>query len=60
MDGISALGSAGSAAALQTEFQTRVAVMQKNAVQMQGEQALQLIQAAAADPAVGSKVNIQA
>lgn len=58
MEGISAAGSATSAQ-LQTEYQARVMVMQKNAVQFQGEQALQLIQAATVDPAVGAKVNIQ-
>lgn len=34
-------------------------VMQKDAVQFQGEQALQLIQAATIDPDVGATVNIQ-
>jgi len=58
MEGISTAGGA-AAIQFQTEYQARVRVMQKDAVQFQGEQALQLIQAVAADPAVGAKVNIQ-
>ena len=58
MEGISSAGSM-SAMQVQVQLQTRIMSMQKDMVEEQGELALELLQAATADPAVGRNVNIQ-
>lgn len=60
MEGISSIGAGMPAMQFETEFQTKVAVMQKNAVDQQGELMLQLIQSAGVDPQVGAALNVQA
>ncbi len=57
---IAAQSQAMSAAQLQLEFATRVAGMQKEFIEDQGELALQLIQAANIDPMVGQNLDVSA
>ncbi len=61
MTGISSIeAAAGSVSSLQfqTELTARVASMQKDAVDMQGDMAMKLIEAASTTPQVGSQLNI--
>ena len=58
MAGITGL-SGISGAQLQTEFQVRVAVLQKDAAELEGDLALKLIASASIDPAVGQQLSVQ-
>jgi hypothetical protein len=58
MEGISSAGSM-SAMQFEVQLQTRVLAMQKDMVDQQGDLALELIQAATIDSAVGRNVNTQ-
>ena len=58
MAGISAVGAAGGAQ-FQAEYQVRVLKLGKDAINEQGQRALELIQAAAIDPQSGQNLNVQ-
>ena len=62
MAGISATGGVSAAMSnleLQTQMSAQVASLQKDAIEMQGDMALQLIQSAATTTGVGQQLNIQ-
>ncbi len=50
--------SAVSGSQFQAEFQARVASLQKDAAELEGELALKLIESASIDPAVGRQLDI--
>ncbi|MCC6145870.1 MAG: hypothetical protein IT368_18840 [Candidatus Hydrogenedentes bacterium] len=57
-------GVAGAVSGIQSlkfeaEYQARVLATQKDVMELQGNMALQLIQSAGVDPAVGGNINIQ-
>ncbi len=54
---VSGVGTQGAEIAAQ--FQARVASLTKDAVEFEGQQALQLLEAASVDPAVGGNINVR-
>jgi len=58
MAGITGL-SGLSEAQFQAEFQARVASLQKDAIEREGDLALKLIESASIDPAVGQQLDIR-
>jgi len=58
MAGIPSIGTVGSRLEIQNEFQARVAKLQKEAIDMQGEMAIQLIESATAQQAAGRQLDI--
>lgn len=59
MAGVSGVGGISNLA-FATEYQARVAKLSKDAINEQGEQALQLIQAAALDAQSGRNLDVSA
>lgn len=57
MAGVSAVGAAGGAQ-FQAEYQVRVLKLGKDAINEQGQRALELIQSATVDPQSGQNLNV--
>ena len=62
MEGLASVTGNGGiqAVKLQTEYAIRAAKMQQDAMNLQGDLAMKLIQTATADPAVGQNLNLLA
>ncbi len=57
--GISSLGPGLAGVQLAAQFQAATLSLAKDALELEGEAALRLIQSATVDPAVGSNINVQ-